>query len=136
MILARDVLAYVADAANVSITDLTGPSHRKPYTHVRFVIVWLIRQRCPHMSYPAIGRLLGNRDHTTIIHAERRAHEVMAKYPRLNEIAAAAMVHFGDTEIDGLERQIELATAQLAALKRKREIRIRAQPDGVLGRAA
>jgi hypothetical protein len=31
-----------------------------------------MREFCPHLSFPAIGRIIGGRDHATIIHATKR----------------------------------------------------------------
>ncbi|WP_283160234.1 helix-turn-helix domain-containing protein, partial [Pseudomonas syringae] len=113
MIYARDVLTYVANAAGVKVTDLTGPCRRRPYTYYRFVAVWAIRQLCQHMSYPAIGRLMGGRDHTTVLHADRRAVEEMAKQPRLQQIAMDAIARFATSELEGLDHAIALASAEL-----------------------
>lgn len=136
MIFARDVLAFVADAGDVKVTDLTDPCRRRPYTHLRFVAVWAIRQCCPHMSYPAIGRLLGGRDHTTIIHAEQRAEEEMAKQPRLQQIAMDALARFSTSEIEGLDHAIALVSAELEALRAAREAKLNADTGPLFARAA
>lgn len=135
MIFARDVLAFVADAAGVKVTDLTGPCRRRPYTHVRFIAVWSIRQCCQHMSYPAIGRLLG-RDHTTILHADRRAVEEMAKQPRLQQIAMDAIARFATSELESLDHAIALASAELDALNAARDAHLNAGTVALFERAA
>lgn len=136
MIYARDVLTYVANAAGVEVTDLTGPCRRRPYTYYRFVAVWAIRQLCQHMSYPAIGRMMGDRDHTTIIHAERRAEEEMAKRPDLQKIAMDALGHFATSEIESLDHSIALVSAELDALMAVREAKLNADTGALFARAA
>lgn len=136
MIYARDVLAYVANSAGVKVTDLSGPARRRPYIYYRFVAVWAIRQCCPHMSYPAIGRMLGGRDHTSIIHAERRAKEEMTKRPDLQKIAMDTIGHFSADEIESLDHDIAVLSAELEALKAAREAKLNADTGALFARAA
>lgn len=136
MIYARDVLTYVANAAGVKVTDLTGPCRRRPYTYYRFVAVWAIRQLCQHMSYPAIGRLMGGRDHTSIFHADHRAEEEMAKQPELQKIAMDTLGHFAASEIESLDHSIALVSAELDALMAAREAKLNADTGALFTRAA
>lgn len=136
MIYARDVLAYVANAAGVKVTDLTGPCRRRPYTYYRFIAVWAIRQLCQHMSYPNIGQMLGGRDHTTMIHADRRAEEEMANRPDLQKIAMDALGHFATSEIESLDHSIALVSAELDALMAAREAKLNADTGALFARAA
>lgn len=136
MIYARDVLAYVANAAGVKVTDLTGPCRKRPFTYYRFIAVWSIRQLCQHMSYPAIGRMLGGRDHTTIINADRRADEEMAKRPDLQKIAMDTLGHFSTSEIESLDHSIALVSAELDALLAAREAKLNADTGALFARAA
>ncbi len=136
MIRARDVLSHVARAADMTVEDLTGPSRRRTYAHARFVVVWLIRQKCPHMSYPAIGRLLGNRDHTTALHADRSAPKAMAENPRLQKIATDAMAHFSTSQIESLNHAIAEVSAELDALTSEREACLNSETAALFGAAA
>lgn len=136
MIYARDVLAYVANAAGVKVTDLTGPCRRRPFTHYRFIAVWAIRQLCQHMSYPAIGRMFGGRDHTTMIHADIRAGEEMAKRPDLQKIAMDTLGHFAMSEIESLDHSIAVVSAELDALLAAREAKLNADTGALFARAA
>jgi chromosomal replication initiator protein len=56
---------------------LKGPRRDRQLVLARFAAVALVLELCPELSLPAIGRLLGQRDHTTIIHARRRAGELL-----------------------------------------------------------
>ncbi len=54
--------------------NLTGPSRRRLDVLARSVAIFLIRQ-LTELSFQRIGRLLGNRDHTTILHAFRKIEQ-------------------------------------------------------------
>lgn len=71
----RGILASVANAHDVSLEDLRGPSRKRRYTFPRQEAMWRIRQvRVTAGGYryslPQIGDFLG-RDHATIIHGVR-----------------------------------------------------------------
>jgi chromosomal replication initiator protein len=78
----KQVLAVTARYFNVTQAALTGPSRRASLVEARNVIVHLAR-RLTGLSYAAIGRGLGGRDHTTIMHADRRMAERMASDPAI-----------------------------------------------------
>lgn len=63
---------YVRDAAatgfNVRITDLTGYDRTQTVTRYRHVAMAAVRD-LTGASFPAIGRLFGGRDHTTVMNA-------------------------------------------------------------------
>lgn len=71
-ILARDVAEYVAAEHALPYASLTGHCRRRHYARPRQIAMYAVRRLCPHMSYPAIGRMLGGRDHTTIMHGDRQ----------------------------------------------------------------
>lgn len=56
---------------------LRGPRRERALAQARFAAVALILELCPALSLPQIGRALGGRDHTTIIHARQRAAELL-----------------------------------------------------------
>ena len=68
---AADILADVAKKYGLTVADLKGPSRERRIAWPRQEAMWRIRESCPHISYPHIGRLLGGRDHTTIMHGVR-----------------------------------------------------------------
>ena len=51
--------------------DLTGSSRRKDIALARQIGFWLYKEKL-ELSYPQIGRLFGNRDHSTVIHGVRK----------------------------------------------------------------
>lgn len=65
------VLVAVAVATGVAVETITGPRRLKSAANARHLAVYLLR-RTSHLSYPEIGALLGGRDHSTIMHADRK----------------------------------------------------------------
>jgi chromosomal replication initiator protein len=62
------ILDTVSTTYGFSVEALTGPSRTRPLVTARQVAMYLTRQLTDY-SYPAIGRVFGKRDHTTVIHA-------------------------------------------------------------------
>lgn len=66
------LLDRVAADQQVDRAALVGPARSARLVRVRFATVWLARTALS-ASWRAIGRQLGRRDHSTIIHAYARA---------------------------------------------------------------
>jgi chromosomal replication initiator protein len=62
------ILEATAISYGFSIDAICGPSRTRPLVTARQVAMYLTRQLTDY-SYPAIGRVFGGRDHTTVIHA-------------------------------------------------------------------
>jgi chromosomal replication initiator protein len=62
------ILETTAASYGFSIEALCGPSRTRPLVTARQVAMYLTRELTDY-SYPAIGRVFGKRDHTTVIHA-------------------------------------------------------------------
>lgn len=92
----QQVIAAVAEDTGLHLGVLIGQSRIRQVARPRQAAAYLMRRLCPHLSYPAIGRLLGNRDHTTMLHADRVIQELMLSDP-------------------DLERQVERIEARLVA---------------------
>lgn len=67
----RRLADIVADEWGVAGAELISARRAGEIIRPRFVLIWLMR-RCSQMSLPQIGRLMGGRDHTTIMHALNR----------------------------------------------------------------
>jgi hypothetical protein len=65
------VIREVAEQRGVHIRDILGPSRMRRFAWPRQEAMFEAYVQCPHASYPAIGRILGDRDHTTILHGVR-----------------------------------------------------------------
>ncbi len=65
------VVSGVARYFNVSPATLAGPSRARPIAEARHVAMYLLREES-QLPLKQIGRLLGNRDHSTVIHGCRK----------------------------------------------------------------
>ncbi len=67
----RQIITVVARYFSISQVLLRGNSRRQSIVHARGVAVYLARM-LTDLSYAQIGHHLGNRDHTTTMHANRK----------------------------------------------------------------
>ena len=84
-----------------SFDDLVSPRRSRYYTAPRHVCMWLVRQLCTHYSLPMIGKVFGNRDHTTAMHACARAPFWVLVDPALKTAADAVLAKFDAPETKG-----------------------------------
>lgn len=80
----KQIIAVTARYFTVTRAALLGPSRRTSLVEARNVAVHLAR-RLTSLSYADIGRGLGGRDHTTIMHAERRLSDRLAHDPAVQQ---------------------------------------------------
>jgi chromosomal replication initiator protein len=62
------ILDATSASYGFSVDAICGPSRTRPLVTARQVAMYLTRELTDY-SYPAIGRVFGKRDHTTVIHA-------------------------------------------------------------------
>jgi chromosomal replication initiator protein len=72
---------------NVTPADINGKSRRKEFVQARQIVMYIAHT---HTSLPAsrIGRLIGGRDHSTVIHSFRKIEAQMTKDKDLAEMVA------------------------------------------------
>lgn len=73
----RAAANHAAAAFRVEAADIIGSARDAHIVQARFATCWVARKAFK-LSYPAIGRVLGKRDHTTILAACRRAEQMRA----------------------------------------------------------
>lgn len=61
------VIREVHNYFKLPIEDLLGPKRTKELVSARHIIIYLLRHLC-NLSYPEIGRKMGGKDHSTIMH--------------------------------------------------------------------
>ena len=76
----KQILAVTARYFGLTQAALVGHSRRTNLVQARNIVVHLARQ-LTDLSYADIGRALGGRDHTTIMHADRRLADRLATDP-------------------------------------------------------
>jgi chromosomal replication initiator protein len=86
-ITASTIMGITAEYFAVSVDDLVGPSRSRALVHARQMAMYLCRE-LTDLSLPRIGEKFGDRDHTTVMHAERKIKTQMAeKLTTYNQIA-------------------------------------------------
>lgn len=70
-----DIMRAVSEVAGISMGQLCGVSRERKYSHPRHIAMLLVREFRPDLSLPKVGFLFGNRDHTTVMHAERESRQ-------------------------------------------------------------
>jgi len=72
----RLILDKTSEMFGFSIEDITGQSRRRPLVTARQIAMYVTRE-LTDLSYPAIAREFGGRDHTTVIHAVEKIGALM-----------------------------------------------------------
>jgi chromosomal replication initiator protein len=72
----RRIINITAHEFGLTARDLTGNSRSYRIAKPRAVCVLVARQQTK-ASFKQIGRELGGRDHSTIMHAKKRGHELI-----------------------------------------------------------
>jgi len=86
-ITASAIMGATADYFGVTVDDLCGQSRSRVLVNARQVAMYLCRE-LTDLSLPKIGQSFGGRDHTTVMHADRKIRGQMAERRSLyNQIA-------------------------------------------------
>lgn len=72
------ILEKVSERYGFTVEEITGKSRRRPLVTARQVAMYVVRE-LTELSYPAIGRVFGDRDHTTVMHAVSKIEALMAE---------------------------------------------------------
>jgi chromosomal replication initiator protein len=75
---AAHIMAVIAEYFSVSLDDLTGSSRSRVLVNARQIAMYLCRE-LTDLSLPKIGQTFGGRDHTTVMHADRKIRGLMAE---------------------------------------------------------
>ncbi len=77
-ITAATIMAVVAEFFGVTIDELCGPGKTKALAQSRQIAMYLCRE-LTDLSLPRIGQTFGGRDHTTVMHADRKIRNEIAQ---------------------------------------------------------
>ena len=75
----EELLAEMAGYLGFSVEALKGKSRQRPLVAARQIAMYVFRD-ITDLSYPAIARLFGGRDHTTVIHAVDKTQRMMREH--------------------------------------------------------
>ena len=75
---ASTIIAQTASYFSLAIDDLLGASRSRTLVTARQIAMYLCRE-LTDLSLPKIGQEFGGRDHTTVMHADRKIRKLMAE---------------------------------------------------------
>ena len=88
---AATIMAVVAEYFSHSLDELCGPGKTRSVAQARQIAMYLCRE-LTDLSLPRIGAVLGGRDHTTVMHANKKIRKEMAErrttYDQVQELTA------------------------------------------------
>ncbi|QAY72617.1 chromosomal replication initiator protein DnaA [Agromyces protaetiae] len=86
-----DIITATADYFKLTVDDLYGSSRSQAVATARQIAMYLCRE-LTSLSLPKIGQLFGNRDHTTVMYANKKISELMKErrsiYNQVMELTA------------------------------------------------
>ncbi|MDA3030921.1 MAG: chromosomal replication initiator protein DnaA [Actinomycetota bacterium] len=74
----EELLTEIAGILKFDVEALKGKSRQRPLVTARQIAMYVFREMTD-LSYPAIARLFGGRDHTTVIHANEKIQRLMSE---------------------------------------------------------
>ena len=77
-ITAPTIIQQTATYFSLSVDDLCGTSRSRVLVNARQIAMYLCRE-LTELSLPKIGQTFGGRDHTTVMHADRKIRQLMAE---------------------------------------------------------
>ena len=77
------IIEVVAEHFGVSLEDITSKKRNSEFVQPRQVVMYLCR-KLTDTSYVNIGKLLGKKDHTTIIHGVNKIEDELKSNEELN----------------------------------------------------
>ncbi|GAB2739831.1 hypothetical protein GCM10027174_11450 [Salinifilum aidingensis] len=90
-ITAPTIMSVTAEYFGVTVDDLCGPGKTKALAQARQIAMYLCRE-LTDSSLPKIGQSFGGRDHTTVMHADKKIRKEMAErrrvYDQVQELTA------------------------------------------------
>ncbi|RSM35772.1 chromosomal replication initiator protein DnaA [Amycolatopsis balhimycina DSM 5908] len=81
-ITAPTIMGVISEFFDVTLDDLCGPGKTKALATARQIAMYLCRE-LTDMSLPKIGQTFGGRDHTTVMHADKKIRKEMAERRRI-----------------------------------------------------
>ncbi|MGB4273163.1 MAG: helix-turn-helix domain-containing protein, partial [Propionicimonas sp.] len=72
------IMTQVAQYFSISVDDLCGQSRTHMLVTARQIAMYLCRE-LTDLSLPKIGQLFGGRDHTTVMHADRKIRQLLGE---------------------------------------------------------
>lgn len=121
---ASDIITEVSHVFGVPEAILKGPLRAQRYVRPRHACYYLA-QHLTQLSYPMIGRALGGRDHSTIIHGVRQAENRLERDPEYQAYVDAVRIRLLDSRARAERRRLEALVVQRERIRLEKEERER-----------
>lgn len=79
-----EIIKVIAGFYNINPEQIYEKTRKKEIVYVRQIVMYILREFY-NASYPAIGKEIGGRDHTTVIHSYERVQENLKNDPNLQQ---------------------------------------------------
>ena len=80
----KELISLVAGFYDIKIDEILGASRKKNLALPRQIVMYLMREELKS-SYPSIGQEIGNRDHTTAMHAHVKISRLVEEDEKVNQ---------------------------------------------------
>lgn len=80
----KKIVELICNFYELELEEMLGPSREKRLSYPRQIIMYILREELA-ASYPTIGQELGNRDHTTAMHAFNKISKEMDMNEKLRQ---------------------------------------------------
>jgi chromosomal replication initiator protein len=80
-----DIMNAVCNYYQVESRHLFGIKRNRPYVRPRQIVCYIAKYNIPDITLKEIGRYLGNRDHSTVIHSVRSVEDEMSYNKRFSD---------------------------------------------------
>jgi chromosomal replication initiator protein len=78
------IMAVIAEYFDITLEELCGPGKTKALAQARQIAMYLCRE-LTDLSLPRIGQIFGGRDHTTVMHADKKIRKEISEQRRTFE---------------------------------------------------
>jgi chromosomal replication initiator protein len=78
------ILSLIAEHFGMGVADLIGKKRNKELVYPRHITMFLLREEM-NMSFPEIGRELGGKDHTTVMHGYNKITKELTTIPKISQ---------------------------------------------------
>ncbi len=80
----EEIIKIIAGFYNMPVEQIYEKTRKKEIVYVRQIVMYILREYF-NISYPAIGKEIGGRDHTTVIHSYERVKGNLKEDPNLTQ---------------------------------------------------
>ena len=93
----QDVIRAVAENTGVDIETIMGRRRDKRTSHARHMAMYLLRETS-HLTSTRVGEIMGGKDHSSVLYAQRRFAEQLDDNPSLRHLIASMRTSLSSEE--------------------------------------